>query len=70
VRKEEGKSQTISRSSGKTTRTETGITNAEREEVLAEVLRENPEWKKYQMDTASLDYTRDFIREQRTKANL
>jgi hypothetical protein len=70
VRKEEGKSPTISRSSGKTTRTETGITNAEREEVLAEVLRENPEWKKYQMDTASLDYTRDFIREQRTKANL
>jgi len=70
VRKEEGESPTISRSSGKTTRTETGITNSEREEVLAEVLRENPEWKKYQMDTASLDYTRDFIREQRTKANL
>lgn len=70
VRKEEGKSPTISRSSGSTTRTETGITNAEREEVLAEVLRENPEWKKYQMDTASLDYTRDFIREQRAKANL
>ena len=70
VRKEEGESPTISRSSGGTTRTETGITNAEREEVLAEVLRENPEWKKYQMDTASLDYTRDFIREQRAKANL
>jgi len=70
VRKEEGESPTISRSSGSTTRTETGITNAEREEVLAEVLRENPEWKKYQMDTASLDYTRDFIREQRAKANL
>jgi|MDTC01.1.fsa_nt_gb hypothetical protein len=70
VREEEGESPTISRSSGSTTRTETGITNSEREEVLAEVLRENPEWKKYQMDTASLDYTRDFIREQRTKANL
>ena len=70
VRKEEGDSPTISRSSGSTTRTEAGITNAEREEVLAEVLRENPEWKKYQMDTASLDYTRDFIREQRAKANL
>jgi len=38
--------------------------------VLEEVLRENPEWKKYQMDVAALDYTRDFIREQKGKANL
>lgn len=70
VRKEEDKSPTITTRSGKTSRTKEGITDAERQEVLEEVLRENPEWKKYQMDTAALDYTRDFIREQRGKANL
>ena len=70
VRKEEDKSPTVTTRSGKTSRTKEGITDAERQEVLEEVLRENPEWKKYQMDTAALDYTRDFIREQRGKANL
>ena len=70
VRKEENKSPTITTRSGKTTRTKEGITDAERQEVLEGVLRENPEWKKYQMDVAALDYTRDFIREQRGKANL
>jgi hypothetical protein len=70
VRKEEDKSPTVTTRSGKTSRTKEGITDAERQEVLEEVLRENPEWKKYQMDTAALDYTRDFIREQKGKANL
>lgn len=70
VRKEEDKSPTITTSSGRTSRTKEGITDAERQEVLEEVLRENPEWKKYQMDVAALDYTRDFIREQKGKANL
>jgi hypothetical protein len=70
VRKEEDKSPTITTRSGRTSRTKEGITDAERQEVLEEVLRENPEWKKYQMDTAALDYTRDFIREQKGKANL
>ena len=52
VRKEEGKSPTITTSSGNTTRTKQGITNAEREEVMAEILNENPEYREYQMGAA------------------
>ena len=58
VRKEEGKSPTITSSSGNTTRTKQGITNAEREEVMAEILNENPEYREYQMGAGALEYTR------------
>jgi len=70
VRKEEGKSPTITSSSGNTTRTKSGITNAEREEVMAEILNENPEYREYQMGEAALEYTRKYLAEQKQKAAL
>ena len=70
VRKEEGKSPTITSSSGNTTRTKQGITNAEREEVMAEILNENPEYREYQMGAGALEYTRKYLAEQKQKAAL
>jgi len=70
VRKEESKSPTITSSSGSTTRTKSGITNAEREEVMAEILNENPEYREYQMGEAALEYTRNYLVEQKQKAAL
>lgn len=70
VRKEEGKSPTITSTSGSTTRTKEGITNEERKEVMAEILNEHPEYREFQMGEGALEYTREYLAEQKAKAAL
>jgi len=70
VRKEEGRSPTITTTSGKTTKTKQGITNEERKEVMAEILNEHPEYREYQMGEGALEYTREYLAEQKRKAAL
>ena len=70
VRKEEGKSPTITSSSGSTSRTKQGITNEERKEVIAEILNEHPEYREFQMGEGALEYTREYLAEQKAKAAL
>lgn len=55
VRKAEKKAPRVVSVSGKTQVTETGITDAERADVMAEILREKPEWEQYQMTHGVLD---------------
>lgn len=55
VRGAEQDNPTVTRTVGNTTTTETGITNEERKSVMAELLQENPNWRRHQMSQGVLD---------------
>lgn len=55
VRRAEADSPRVVSVDGDTQVTEEGVSDAERQEVLQEVLREKPEWQEYQMTTGVLD---------------
>lgn len=55
VRNAERENPTVSRTVGNRTTTETGITNEGRQSVMAELLQENPDWRRHQMSQGVLD---------------
>lgn len=62
VRRAENNSPRVVTTSGNSQVTKEGISDAERQEVLQEVLREKPEWQQYQMTHGVLDAMSDSIR--------
>lgn len=63
VRQEEKANPTVTRTVGNTTTTETGITDQERQSVMAELLQERPEWRQHQMSQGVLDALTRSIQE-------
>ncbi len=55
VRKAEREAPRVVSVNGNTQVTETGVTDAERADVMSEILREKPEWEQYQMTHGVLD---------------
>lgn len=62
LRREESDSPQVSTRSGNTTVTKAGISQAERQEVLTEILREKPEWQEFQLTSGVLDAMSESIR--------
>jgi hypothetical protein len=62
-RKEEGKSPTVTTTSPGGSVTQQGVTNAERQEILEELLMETPDFAAYQGGAGMIDRMRDINRE-------
>lgn len=63
VRRAENDSPRVVTVNGDTQVTEEGVSDAERQEVLQEILREKPEWQEYQMTAGVLDAMNSAIQE-------
>jgi len=62
-RKEEGKNPTVTTTSPGGSVTQQGVTNAERQEILEEILMETPDFAAYQGGAGMIDTMRDINRE-------
>lgn len=63
VRRAENDSPRVVSVNGDTQVTEEGVSDAQRQEVLQEILREKPEWQEYQMTAGVLDAMNSAIQE-------